>query len=39
MDSFAKDYNYEIIILERIYQILIKLEIIVIFVIFLYSIL
>ena len=39
MDSFAKDYNYEIIILERFYQILIKLEIIVIFVIFLYIIL
>jgi hypothetical protein len=38
MDSFAKDNNYEIIILERINQILIKLKIVVMIVIFLYSI-
>ena len=38
MDSFTKYNNYEIIILERIYQILIKLKIIVMVIIFLYSI-
>jgi hypothetical protein len=38
MDPFVKDNNYEIIILERIYQILIKLKMIIMIVIFLYSI-
>jgi hypothetical protein len=38
MDSFTKYNNYEIIILERIYQILIKLKIIFMVIIFLYSI-
>jgi hypothetical protein len=38
MDTFVKDNNYEIIILERIYQILIKLKMIVMVIILLYSI-